>query len=105
MDSSGVCPKPQQVTHDCKLRGGGEPPSYTKQNHKLASQNITLAKHSFLLLDSQKCVLIIDGYPYSMCQQTQKPCQVHSAESVWTSSAGEAGRRSHISERDDTEFW
>lgn len=38
-------------------------------------------------------------YPYSKCQRTQRSCRVHSAGSVWPSSAGAAGRKRRVSER------
>lgn len=40
-----------------------------------------------------------------MCQQIQRPHQVPSAESALTSSAGGDGRRSHISETDQSKLW
>lgn len=57
---------------------------------------------SLLLPDSERDCHHIYSYPYSRCQQTQRPRQVHSAESAWFSSAGGVGRRHHVSETDES---
>lgn len=60
-----MCPRPQQVTHDCRLRGGGEPPAQLKQKKSelKRSPNNNSAQCCLAVKKDSHCVLMFTHIP------------------------------------------